>query len=388
MAPPAPPTSPPYDSADAGIAALVSQVLVAYTIELDNQFELRMQAGGHSGAPLSLAIWSRLMRYIPEAGIAVSGLISDSRTAPERVRMQLGCLERWGFISLLAPPGKEMRIAKHRLGGQRRDGWGSGRGIRGDWKVRLTPQGLAATGIWPTLLEEIDARWAERFGKTAIGRLRKSLEAIASRGDKDSPPGQPLPMLFSRLLKKFREEFERESDVALDLCANAIRILGPEPIPESEIPRRTGASPETSGIGWQLKRFILVESDPARRGKIVRLNDKGLLAQQKYHQRISEIEDRWSAEFGKEIVRQLRASLQDLFAAKPGEPPRIAAGLIPPPDVMRAGAQLPALGRRDIGSAARQRRRDIVVQTQFFIRDPAGTLPHYPLWDMNRGFGP
>ena len=21
-------------------------------------------------------------------------------------------------------------------------------------------------------------------------------------------------------------------------------------------------------------------------------------------------------------------------------------------------------------------------------RDPAGTLPHYPLWDMNRGFGP
>jgi len=23
-----------------------------------------------------------------------------------------------------------------------------------------------------------------------------------------------------------------------------------------------------------------------------------------------------------------------------------------------------------------------------FVRDPAGTLPHYPLWDMNRGFGP
>jgi hypothetical protein len=27
-------------------------------------------------------------------------------------------------------------------------------------------------------------------------------------------------------------------------------------------------------------------------------------------------------------------------------------------------------------------------QTEAFLRDPAGTLPHYPLWDMNRGFGP
>jgi hypothetical protein len=28
------------------------------------------------------------------------------------------------------------------------------------------------------------------------------------------------------------------------------------------------------------------------------------------------------------------------------------------------------------------------VQTETFVCDPAGTLPHYPLWDMNRGFGP
>jgi hypothetical protein len=32
--------------------------------------------------------------------------------------------------------------------------------------------------------------------------------------------------------------------------------------------------------------------------------------------------------------------------------------------------------------------RDLVAQTEEFVRDPAGTLPHYPLWDMNRGFGP
>jgi hypothetical protein len=46
------------------------------------------------------------------------------------------------------------------------------------------------------------------------------------------------------------------------------------------------------------------------------------------------------------------------------------------------------LGRVDVGPAARQRKRDLVIQTEAFVRDPAGTLPHYPLWDMNRGFGP
>jgi hypothetical protein len=49
---------------------------------------------------------------------------------------------------------------------------------------------------------------------------------------------------------------------------------------------------------------------------------------------------------------------------------------------------VPALGRRTVGPAARQRMRDLVAQTAEFMRDPAGTLPHHPLWDMNRGFGP
>ena len=66
----------------------------------------------------------------------------------------------------------------------------------------------------------------------------------------------------------------------------------------------------------------------------------------------------------------------------------LSDGLKPPPGTTRAGAQTPALGRLDIGSAARQRKRDLVIQTEAFMRDPAGTLPHYPLWDMNRGFGP
>ena len=49
---------------------------------------------------------------------------------------------------------------------------------------------------------------------------------------------------------------------------------------------------------------------------------------------------------------------------------------------------LVSTGRVDIGPAARRRRRDLVIQTEAFVRDPPGTMPRYPLWDKNRGFGP
>jgi hypothetical protein len=62
--------------------------------------------------------------------------------------------------------------------------------------------------------------------------------------------------------------------------------------------------------------------------------------------------------------------------------------ILPSQLTARAGDMAPALGRRDLGPAARQRMRDLVAQTEAFVRDPAGALPHFPLWDMNRGFGP
>jgi DNA-binding response OmpR family regulator len=62
--------------------------------------------------------------------------------------------------------------------------------------------------------------------------------------------------------------------------------------------------------------------------------------------------------------------------------------LHPPLLDVRSGTQAPALGRRDVGAAARQRMRDLAAQTQMFVQDPVNRLPHFPLWDMNRGFGP
>jgi hypothetical protein len=198
-----------------------------------------------------------------------------------------------------------------------------------------------------------------------------------------------LPTLLSQLLLTFRLEFDRESPAPLEMCANTLRVLGEKPIRVADIPRLTGGSPETTDLGWQIKPYVVVTPDPAAsRGKVICLSPRGLRAQETYYRLIAEIEKRWETRFGKEQIGRLRASLQILFDRRSGGRTILSEGLIPPRGTVRAGDQAPALGRRDVGAAARQRMRDLVAQTEAFVRDPVGALPHYPLWDMNRGFGP
>ncbi len=340
------------------LPTLLSQILVAFTVEFDNEFERRMGKAGYPGALLSLSIWGSLMRFLSEGDISVQALEG---------RAGLGCLERWGFVTL-------PRKAKS-------DGWGSGRGIRGEWVVRLTEKGKKATEIWPPLFGEIERRWEKRFGRDAITELKEALRELGGEGS--------LPELLMGVLENFAREFDSESKMPLRFCANTVRVLGEEPVPLSEIPRLTGGSPETTDIGWQLKTTVAVEPNPnERRGKVARLTPLGLKVQQKYWRLVREIEERWQDRLGKEKVRRVRECLQNLFEAHEGDRMLLAEGMIPAEGTVRAGAKAPALGRRDVGPAAKQRARDLVAQTEMFVRDPVNALPHYPLWDMNRGFGP
>jgi DNA-binding MarR family transcriptional regulator len=370
------------------LSALLSQILVAYTVEIDSEFERRMLDETRAAARLSLVIWLNLMQFLAGGPVSVRTLASRALSSAEQVKAVLGCLERWGFIVLQTGE---------------REGFGSGRGIRADWLVGLTAGGETAIRIWPELIPEIDARWMRRFGDDGI-KLRTALEAIERQLDLELPEGLPgallqlpqfaprqspavdglpLAVLLSRALLAFALDFELESRTPIWLCANPIRVLSDEPMPEAEIPRRTGCSAETAGIGWQHKPYMIVERDPARgRGKFVRLSEAGIHAQHEYYRISRNIEEKWKERYGaatKEI-RGLLTTMLNRF--------ELSEGLKPPAGTTRAGNETPALGRLAIGPAARQRMRDLVNQTEAFVRDPAGALPHYPLWDMNRGFGP
>jgi|HubBroStandDraft_1064217.scaffolds.fasta_scaffold40545_1 hypothetical protein len=394
------------------LSALLSQVLVAFTVEFDNELERRMGMAGYPGARLSLVVWANVMRFVGEGAISVRELARRALAPDNQMKFVLGCLERWGFVVLQPDPSSDRGVPSgtQQPGRELRVGWGSGRGIRADWMVRLTSKGHTASKIWPPLCGEIERRWQSRFGKDEIGCLRNTLQSIADKLDVELPHGLPgswvetdefpprikraggslpLPTLLSQLLLTFRLEFDRESPAPLVHCANTLRVLGEKPIRAAEIPRLTGGSPETSAIGWQIKPYVLVAPDPTTgRGKVVRLSARGLRAQQTYHRLIWEIEKHWGKRFGEEAVGAVRESLQILFDRQSGGAPLLSEGLVPPRGTVRAGDQTPSLGRRDVGAAARQRMRDLVAQTEAFVGDPAGRLPHYPSWDMNRGFGP
>jgi DNA-binding MarR family transcriptional regulator len=393
------------------LSALLSQVLVAFTVECNNDSELRMSAAGYPGSGLSLTVWYTLLRFLTNDGVRVEDLPGQASTPIGPVKFLLGCLERWRFVTLQPDSTDERPVpqAPHRLTGrQLRQGWGSGRGIRNEWLVRVTPKGRKAIEIWPGVLEEVETRWKDRFGQDVIEKLCRSLQIVAEQ-IRNAKPGVPparvlrlsfpanaklpdqtsLPRLLAILLRAFAEEFQRDSTVPMELGANTLRVLSANPIPEREIPRLTGCSPETSGIGWQIKRFLVIVPAPAgRRGKMVRLNARGLAAQASYRSLVQDIENRWKTRFGKENLTTLREQLERLFLLRNDRGPLLAQGLIPPEGVTRAGHQAPALGGRDVGVAARKRMHDLVEQTAEFVRDPANALPHFPLWDMNRGFGP
>src|SRR5271155_622035 len=127
------------------LSALLSQVLVVFTVELDNEFELRMAASGYPGARLSWMIWSNLMRFIGEDGLFVRDIARQALALEKRIRFELGCLERWGFVELQPERGDDRPVpvaTNRRTGRKLRDGWGSGRGIRSNWIAHPSQKGL------------------------------------------------------------------------------------------------------------------------------------------------------------------------------------------------------------------------------------------------------
>jgi phage tail protein X len=115
---------------------------------------------------------------------------------------------------------------------------------------------------------------------------------------------------------------------------------------------------------------------------IVRLIERGLQAARDYGRLAGMIEARWEARYGRDTVACLRDGLEVLFTPSSDDMAPLAQALIPPPGTARAAEEVPALGRRAVGAGA----------CATWRRKPGYscviTLPYYPLWDMNRGFGP
>ena len=228
-----------------GLSALLSQALVAFTIEFDNEFEHRMphrtSATGRAGAPadalraalqpVTAGLGDVLPDYLPVVGY---GLFTEAPpakpTAPPPSAAERGAerrdlsvllaqalgaftveFERESSVSLavvantlrvLAADGTRVRDLP-RLTGISKEahamalGFLESRGYvalepapapsRGRI-VRLTERGDDARDTARGLLGDVETRWRTRFGRSCVDSLRAALQRLAGGPDDQSPP--------------------------------------------------------------------------------------------------------------------------------------------------------------------------------------------------------
>jgi len=361
--PPAPEPSQPSQGTQRSLplSALLSQALVAFTIECDNEAEYRLphRTTSHGasalgdGAPapwlVSLAMWENCMRYVTGEPITVGDLEARARTGTN-----LDGMRRWGYITI---DGTARKVHNGRPGPGA--------------VLRATAAGLRAREIRRPLPARIEQRWHERFGADQLSRLRDPLTSMVSRldpglpdclpilgaallshgpdpglpprPDGTAPEALPLSALLSRVLLSFALEYEREAGLSLAVAANVLRVLGPEETRLRDLPALTGTSKES--VRWALgilTRADLAAEEPdpaASRGKIARLTPRGLDTQRLYHELAGDIQRRWDDRFTPAVTGALRAALEPLAA---GQPPPLSGGLEPYPDNWRASVRRPA----------------------------------------------
>jgi len=197
-------------------------------------------AFGSRGGPwlVSLVMWSDCMRFVGDERITGRELEHLART-----KTNLNGMQRWGYITIEAPP-------------------------RSAGVIRATSKGRQARNVGRPLFGEIEQRWQTRFGKDPIQRLRESLGALIRQMDGELPdclpilgyglfsrvsdrrrqtPAGPqdhltLSALLSRVLLAFAIEFERESDLSLAISANVVRVLNEKGVRVRDVPLLAGVS--------------------------------------------------------------------------------------------------------------------------------------------------
>ena len=368
------------------LSALLSQTLVAYTIEFDNEFEQRtphittVAHGGRGDWPgpwlTSQVMWTNFVRHIDDRGTPVRELQAMACLSESAIKSRLHHLEWWRYLGIGPDPSDERAKPRHR-----------------DMLVHLTAGGRRARDDWKPLNALIDKRWRTRFGEERIDRLATSLRTVVTGLREDLPdylpvvdfpggfpirlvlPEQPvaakrrpvarldISALISRALLGLALEFEREAEISITTSANVLRVIGPEGTAMKELPLRGGVAKE--GVSVAVK--FLAKNGLVTVGSEAQLTAKGVKAQKEYAATLAGIEKRWQKTFGRETIATLRSSLEALDERGKGGRSLLAEGIEPKPGAWRTHKRYAA-------------------QTEAFVRDPRKALPHYPFISHRGGY--
>jgi hypothetical protein len=337
------------------LATLLSQVLVAYTIEADYEFEslmphhttLSQSAGEKPRGPwlISLALWANFLSLVPEEGISVSEL---SARAGIR-KLDVGGMQRWGYVRLE-------------------------NGI-----LRLARGGTEAARIWAPIEDRIESRWRDRFGPDVLPGLRSALGSsladiqqvgpdylpivrhglwttVQFRSDRDpSEQGDSLSAVLCRALTVITVAFERTSPVSIALAANALRVLDSAGTPVRDVSRRAGIAREITdvSIGYlERQGFVTIATEGGR--KIATPTGAGRAVQKLADERLAELDRRFEP---------ARAPLEAILSNTDA----MVDTLTPHPQAWRA-------------------QNPYAAQTERMLADPRAALPHFPIVTHRGGY--
>jgi DNA-binding MarR family transcriptional regulator len=339
------------------LVTALSRAFVAFTIEIDNEFESRMPHRtaadrgdlSREGPWLtSFTFYSNYLRQIPDEGCPASELARGAGDDRQSIARRLDELRRWGYVRVL-PSETDPR----------------------DRVVVPTRWGVLARDIWAPIEAQIEERWRARFGPDTVESLRAGLAALPV--DPGLPAGFPilawgrvhetrqsessgasgLSTLLAHAIRSMARDFDHQAPLSLSMTQNLIRVLD-GPVAVRDLPPRAGISREAVAIGdGRLVRSGLATESGSP--KTMTLTARGRAAARASLDQRDELDERWAVSPG----------LSGAFDVIVG--PRLAEGLEPPPDGWRA--QPPYL-----------------AQTRATLADPEAALPAFPMVSHRGGY--
>jgi hypothetical protein len=335
---------PDVASARLPLPTLLSQLLIALTISLDNEFEHRMPhrttMGRQRGLPpqgpwlVSWRMWSDFMRLVPPDGERLGDLRAQPGVGPRGLGGNNPGMVRWGYVTLDLPPGATA----------------GDRTPLEDMIVRPTSAGRRAQDIWRQLASYLEPSWRTHLGSSNLDALRGALIEVLRQVDLELPryvtseigPATPrrtpvdeldLTALLAQVLLLFTVDYELDAGHRLYLAANGLRAIDPDGTPIRDLPRRTGIGKEAVNltIGPRHRgRFVVTEQDADRpKVKVARLTDEGRAAKATYERLPAAIERTWAKRFGASVAA-LRAAAETMVGgAELGASPALAKVIEP-----------------------------------------------------------
>lgn len=314
------------------MSTLLSQALVAFTIEADHLFECRMPhrttESRRRGEPIrgpwliSMSFWANALKHVDAVGMTVGSLVDRALIADRYLQGSNPGLVRWGYLRLEPGPTSSKKLDH-------------------DWTVVPTRDGLLAQRTWAPLPEEVDARWVERWPE--VEALRKPLERVVATADRELPDHLPVNghrqarvafphrpprptanldvgTLLAKALLLFTLEAETNSPVALVHSANLLRVLADGPVHQRDLPRAMGVAKETAAvITRQVQRDGALTISTSKEASIT---DAGRRALAAADAAVAAVEADWP--------RELRARLEPLVGDGTVDGSALAEAIRPP----------------------------------------------------------